>query len=70
MKDIIRINEVDYKIVLKEVTTQKAILKQVSKLSDCFRYGGQYAYASKGKLKKYLTLDIAKELYKINVTFN
>ena len=63
MNTIKKINGVDYQVILVDKANKKAILKQVSHLTKCLMYGGQYTVVDGRKTKHYCTLECAQDLY-------
>ena len=63
MDDVKIIKGVQYQVIKVDAKNKNAILKQVSKLHECIRYGGQYCHISGSKMKRFLSLDAAAYLF-------
>lgn len=68
MQKIIFIKGVQYQILENNKEKKIALLKRVSKLEQCFTYGGQYAVVrpKEGRfaMKEFLCFDASIDMYK------
>ena len=54
---------VSFQIVKRDKQKKIAVLKQVTNITKCLMFGGQYSFVKGSNSKDYLTLDAALELY-------
>lgn len=64
--NILFLNGIKYKVLMRDIDEKLILLKQLSNLKKCSIYGGQYSVVIDNRIKNFMTLESASELYNEN----